>query len=83
MQRKNYDDADRVHTKTNISYHRDIIMILFNLQHSSCKHLFSIREENSVDSVQQADLDLQFSKKELTWFSRTNVKLGKYGTIFL
>ena len=40
-------------------------MILFNLRHSSCKHLFSIRVENSVDYVQQADLDLQCFQKRI------------------
>ena len=49
---------------------------LVSLQHSSCKLIFSIRSENSVDPDQKlADTDQQCFQKRINLyrFSRTNI----------
>ena len=51
-----------------------------NLQHSSCKHVFSIWVENSVDPCQMASWEnswsgcAMFSKQDKSGFSRTSVE---------
>ena len=45
----------------------------FNLQHSSCKLVFSISVENSVDSDRMASGSTVFSKKDNSGLGRARV----------
>ena len=69
------------HIKYFYELHSSLNFYLVHLQHSSCKHVFSIRVENSVDQISL--FDSQTKKKRNDWLlADTRPQAANHCTLF-